>query len=38
MRHATYGVGYQARAYATLALMLIGLGALAASVVEALAR
>jgi len=38
MRHATYGTEFRYRAYATLALIFVGLSAAGASVIEALIR
>ncbi len=36
MRHATYGVSFRARAFATLALMTVGLAAAVAGILETL--
>lgn len=38
MRHATCGASFRARAFATLALITVGLGAAMAGVVEILTR
>ncbi len=38
MRHATCGASFRARAFATLALMTVGLAAAMAGVIEALVR
>jgi hypothetical protein len=36
MRHATYGTEFRARCFATLALMLVGIGAAMTGLVDAL--
>ncbi len=38
MRHATYGLSFRARAFATLALIAVGLAAAMAGAIDALVR